>query len=209
MCKQIKKEVLANDKAGKTTLAAAVADRLNSLFPSCYDRPIAASIPMDGFHYTRAHLSSMKEPAMAHHRRGAAFTFDAEAFVRLIESLSKPVTGSSATTVYAPSFDHALKDPVPDSIPISAHTRIVLVEGNYCALDRRPWSDAARLMTELWFVDTPAIVAQARLARRHLASGIVADEVEAWQRACGTDEENARDIRGNRLEVDEVIETIY
>ena len=34
-------------------------------------------IPMDGYHYYRKELDEMEDPAEAHARRGAAFTFDA------------------------------------------------------------------------------------------------------------------------------------
>ncbi len=98
-----------------------------------------------------------------------------------------------------------MKDPVADAITVPPGARIVLVEGNYCGLNRAPWSDAAALMHKLWYIDTPAAVAHARLAKRHLASGIVADEKEAWERATGTDERNAQDIRENRLPSDESI----
>lgn len=185
--------------SGKTTLAAAVSEAVNTI--SCR-QDLAVAIPMDGFHYTRAHLGAMDDPETAIHCRGAAYTFDGEAFLSLIRDLT---SSEPRTTVYAPSFSHEIKDPVERSIPIPASARIVLVEGNYCALDRKPWSDAASLMTRLWYVDCPAVVAHKRLSKRHLKSGIVRDEREAWERATGTDELNARDIRDNLLEVDETV----
>lgn len=162
---------------------------------------IAVDIPMDGFHYSRVHLASMSDPTTAIHRRGAAFTFDSDAFHGLIQQLVR----TPAQSLKAPSFDHAAKDPVEDIIDTPASARIVLVEGNYCALNRRPWSDAASLMTELWYVDVPAKIAQGRVARRHLESGIVVDEKEGWERATGTDEMNARDVRENRLPCHEIL----
>lgn len=158
---------------------------------------------MDGFHFSRARLASMPNAAEAIHRRGAAFTFDGDGFLSLIQSLTAP--GAAERTIYAPSFAHEIKDPVADSIAIPPSAQIVLIEGNYCALNRKPWSDAASLMSKLWYVDTPSEITHLRLAKRHLASGIVADEKEAWERASGTDELNAQDIRNNLLAVDEVI----
>lgn len=156
---------------------------------------------MDGFHLTRAQLRAMPNPDEAAHRRGAAFTFDGEGILTLARSL----TALPRQTVRAPAFDHATKDPVADAIEVNAAARIVLIEGNYCALNREPWKTAAGLMDELWYVDVSSKVAHARLAKRHLASGIVADEQEAWERASGTDELNAVDIRENRLPCSEVI----
>ncbi|KAL1889593.1 hypothetical protein Sste5346_008842 [Sporothrix stenoceras] len=190
--------------SGKTTLGASVAARINE-FESSQDvdsNVIAHAIPMDGFHHSRAHLAAMPNAQEAIHRRGAAFTFDAEGFVDLVKRLR----GHPNETVFAPSFDHALKDPVADSIAIPPTARIVFIEGNYIALNRAPWTEAAAIMDRLWYVNTPADVAVARLAKRHLASGIVADEKEAWERASGTDGMNADDIRANLLPVDEKIE---
>ncbi|KAL3446329.1 P-loop containing nucleoside triphosphate hydrolase protein [Aspergillus insuetus] len=185
--------------SGKSTLAAAVTARINALLPrpDPSRAPVAVALPMDGYHFSRAQLASMPDPATAIHRRGAAFTFDGEGFHALVQALAQPV--DSSKTIFAPSFDHATKDPVADAIAIAPESRIVVLEGNYVALDRAPWKAAAQLMTELWYIDISAAVAHERLARRHLASGIVADETEAWERATGTDELNAQDIRANLL----------
>jgi pantothenate kinase len=91
--------------AGKTTLAAAVTARINQLHPSP-SSPVAVAVPMDGFHYTRAHLATMPDPAEAIARRGAAFTFDADGFLALIRKLS---TSPVSETIRAPSFEHEIK----------------------------------------------------------------------------------------------------
>ncbi|KAL2672738.1 hypothetical protein Neosp_013452 [[Neocosmospora] mangrovei] len=134
--------------SGKSTLARILAARVNAIWKARNQmaESVAVDIPMDGFHYSRVHLASMPDPTTAIHRRGAAFTFDADAFHGLIQQLVRV----PAQSLKAPSFDHAAKDPVKDTIDIPASARIVLVEGNYCTLNRRPWSDAASLMTELW-----------------------------------------------------------
>ncbi len=159
---------------------------------------------MDGYHYSRARLAAMPNPEEAIHRRGAAFTFDAEKFCDLVGKLREPLTAASKT-IYAPSFDHAIKDPVADSIAISVESRIVFLEGNYISLDREPWMSAAQLMDERWFVSVERDVARERLAKRHVASGIVPDAPAAYQRIDSTDGLNADDILDNRLEVDEEI----
>lgn len=88
----------------------------------------ATALPMDGFHLTRAQLSAMPDPELAHARRGAEFTFDGHGFYELVKELRKPVT--SAKTVWAPSFDHALKDPVEKGIEVGPEVRVVVFEGN-------------------------------------------------------------------------------
>lgn len=71
----------------------------------------------------------MPDPENAHARRGAEFTFDGEGFLRLVQDLRKRVTLSSAT-IFAPSFDHAVKDPKENDIAILPSHKIVLFEGN-------------------------------------------------------------------------------
>jgi len=159
---------------------------------------------MDGYHYTRAHLSSMPDPQTAHARRGAAFTFDAPAFLALIRSLREPLTPDSKP-IYAPSFDHAVKDPKEDDIEILPGHRVVVVEGNYLALDEDVWRDAAALFDELWFVEVDFEVAKRRLVRRHVEAGIAKDEEAAERRAVENDLVNGKQIVEKRLKVDEVV----
>jgi pantothenate kinase len=71
----------------------------------------------------------MPDPALAHARRGAEFTFDGEAFLQLVKRLKEPLT-SDTPTIFAPSFDHAIKDPKDNDIPIERTQRIVVLEGN-------------------------------------------------------------------------------
>jgi pantothenate kinase len=188
--------------SGKTTLAAAVAERVNQLGNTNND--FAVCIPMDGYHLSRAQLAAMPDPATAIHRRGAAFTFDAEAFYRLVQRLREPLT-SASSTVYAPSFDHAIKDPVADDIAILPKSRVVIFEGLYLSLGCEPWSSAAALMDERWFIEVDREIARARLVKRHVASGIVPDVAAAEHRVSSTDFLNADDIIENRLPVQEMV----
>ena len=201
-------------RAGKTTLAAKVADKLNTRWRegSAARTPqhaIATFLPMDGYHLTRAQLSAMPDPDTAHARRGAAFTFDAPAFLSLVKKLREPLCPETGT-LYAPSFDHAVKDPVADDIPIRKSARVVVMEGNYLSLGSGApeWKEAAELMDELWFVEVPRETARRRLIQRHVASGIAKDEHEAANRADGNDLINGDEIVAGRREVHEVIQSI-
>ncbi len=160
---------------------------------------------MDGFHLTRAQLSTMADAATAHARRGAEFTFDGAAFARLVGSLRAPV--AAAVVVRAPSFDHAVKDPVEADIAIAPAHRVVVVEGNYVLLDREPWRAAAALFDLRWFVHVDFAVARRRLVARHLAAGIAPDPDAAARRADENDLVNAREIVGLRLPVDDVVQS--
>lgn len=181
---------------GKTTLAALVSSRLNGLHHQHYPgvaTQIASFIPMDGYHLTRAQLSAMPNPAQAHARRGAAFTFDGASFLELVHQLRAPLAPESKT-IYAPSFDHAIKDPVANDIAVPPSARIVVFEGNYLGLNRPPWSEAGSLMDELWYVKVDFDVARRRLVERHVKAGIVKSVQEAERRVEENDLVNGQEI---------------
>lgn len=173
---------------------------------------------MDGYHLTRAQLSALPDPATAHARRGAEFTFDGASFHALVRALREPLPvppplpkpaedGGKLPpgTILAPSFDHAVKDPKADDIPILPSHRIVVLEGNYVALDKEPWRSAAALMDEIWFVEVDFAVARRRLATRHVKAGIVASVEEGDRRAVENDLPNGEEIVKARVRVDEVV----
>ena len=148
---------------------------------------------MDGYHLSRAQLSALPDPATAHARRGAAFTFDGASFLALVRLLRAPLT-TRTLTYFAPSFDHAVKDPVADDIAIPATARVVVFEGNYLSLDRSPWREAAELMDELWFVEVEGERARERLVERHVRTGVAGSREEAARRVEENDLVNGREI---------------
>ncbi|KAL4921190.1 P-loop containing nucleoside triphosphate hydrolase protein [Aspergillus aurantiobrunneus] len=194
--------------SGKTELAILMARRINQIYGAENEGLIAATIPMDGYHLTRAQLAEMPDPEYAIARRGAAFTFDGEKFLALVRALREPLT-SQTQTLHAPSFDHAVKDPVDNDIPIAATRRVIFFEGNYLSLNKEPWSSAARLMDELWFVDVDFDIARQRLVKRHVKAGIAKDEADAEKRANENDLINGREIVDCRLDVQEIIRSFY
>jgi pantothenate kinase len=197
--------------SGKTTLAAIVSTKLNQKHAqqspgTANSNPLSAFIPMDGFHLSRTQLDAMPDPDSAHARRGAAFTFDGKSFLSLVKKLREPICPETST-LYAPSFDHSIKDPVDNDIAISPSVRIVIFEGNYCSLDKEPWNEAAKLMDELWFVDVDFDVARKRLVHRHVKAGIAKDEEDAGKRADENDLVNGKEIVDSRLDVHELIKS--
>lgn len=159
---------------------------------------------MDGYHLTRAQLSAMPDPETAHFRRGAAFTFDAESFVKLVRRVREPLT-QDTQPILAPSFDHAVKDPVEDDITIPPSARIVVFEGNYLSLNKDSWKEIRDLVDESWFAEVDEEVAKERVAQRHFKAGIT-DSVEAGrERAEKLDLVNGREIVKDRGKVDEII----
>ncbi|KAH6641702.1 P-loop containing nucleoside triphosphate hydrolase protein [Chaetomium tenue] len=196
--------------SGKTTLSKRLTAALNARHAahSPTDPPIAAFVPMDGYHHTRAQLDAMPDPATAHARRGAEFTFDGEGFVQLVKRLKEPLTIDS-TTVFAPSFDHATKDPKENDIAIEPTHRIVVLEGNYLLLPHPPWSHAHPLFSLTIFVSVPTSLARTRLAARHVAAGLAATLAEGDRRAVENDLPNGAEVTRllRREAVDEVVES--
>jgi pantothenate kinase len=206
---------------GKSTLAACVRARADALLrrrPLRRQResgaaaeeegqPLAVVLPMDGFHYTRAQLDAFPDPAAAHARRGAPWTFDADAFVAAVG-----VAAAGRSAVAVPSFDHAIKDPVPSAIRIGPAAQVVLVEGNYLLLDEAPWRrlwaggggpggssgpPPPPLCDDTWFVDAPLEAAMAHvLARQTSEMGLSAEEARG--RVEGNDAPNARAVLATR-----------
>ncbi|AES89493.1 phosphoribulokinase/uridine kinase family protein [Medicago truncatula] len=121
--------------AGKSTIAHEVAKRINKLWPektSSFDSQVqppdvAIVIRMDGFHLYRSELDAMKNPEEAHARRGAPWTFNPTRLLTCLKNVR--VHGS----VYAPSFDHGVGDPVQDAIFVNLEHKIIIVEGNFCS----------------------------------------------------------------------------
>lgn len=161
---------------------------------------------MDGYHFSRAQLSAMPNPEEAFARRGAEFTFDGISFLALVRAVRAQTSDPERAIVFAPSFDHAVKDPKADDIPILPSTKVIIFEGNYLSLKKEPWSSAAALMDELWFVEVGFDIARERLVERHVKTGVEASRDEAEKRVTQNDLVNGEEIVRYRIEaVDEVI----
>ncbi|KEF56431.1 uncharacterized protein A1O9_08012 [Exophiala aquamarina CBS 119918] len=211
--------------SGKTTLAACVAHGINNLFHQDYhtrfpnspptsssrtdpSQPdVAFVVPLDGYHLTRKQLSEMPNAEEAIFRRGAAFTFDAQSYLGLVMKLRRPISPETPT-IFAPSFDHAVKDPVSNDIAIPVTARIVIFEGLYTALDEDGWRQAHALMDEIWFVDTDIERATQRVAKRNFAAGISSSFEESLARTKKSDMRNARHVLDARLHVHETIPSV-
>lgn len=150
---------------------------------------------MDGFHYTRNYLDTLPDRIEAHTCRGAAWTLDADGDVALVKKLSISRTANEPVTIFAPSFDHRLRDAVLDAIRIEPEAEIILIEGNWLLLNRDPWKKIKEHVDDMWFVDVDPELALGRVARRHLAAGIEQTWETAVARAESNDLRNANEIR--------------
>jgi pantothenate kinase len=79
----------------------------------------------------------------------------------------------------------------------------VVTEGNYLACDLPGWRDARALMAEVWYVDAPPGVRDARLMRRHVGTGRDPAAARAW--VDGNDRPNAELVAASRDRCDLVV----
>ncbi|KAI4364082.1 hypothetical protein MLD38_020219 [Melastoma candidum] len=191
--------------SGKSTVASEVAQRVNKLWlqkhssfvSQRYPLDVATVLPMDGFHLYRSQLEAMDDPEEAHARRGAPWTFNPKLLLKCIKKLRKE--GS----VYVPSFDHGVGDPVENDIFVSLQHKVVIVEGNYILMEDRDWTEISLLFDEKWFIDVDINKAMQRVLRRHILTG-KPPEIARW-RIDYNDRPNAEMIMTSKKNADLVI----
>ncbi|XXG68143.1 hypothetical protein AAC387_Pa06g1302 [Persea americana] len=183
--------------SGKTTLAAEVVSRVNKYWTqkastiaatdSQLEPPnVAIVLPMDGFHLYRSQLDAMENPEEAHARRGAPWTFDPDLLLKCLNTMR------SEGSVYVPSFDHGVGDPIENDIFVSLQHKVVIVEGNYLFLEEGAWKDISSTFDEKWFLEVDIDKAMQRVLKRHISTGETADV--AKQRIEYNDRPNAEFI---------------
>lgn len=176
--------------SGKSTAAQTVVNLLNR------DElePWAQVLPMDGFHYPQQFLNELPNRDEAFMRRGVDWTFDAAKLLDFVRSL-RQLSTNSTDVIYAPGFDHAMKDPTPDAITIGPKTSLVILEGSWLLLDQHPWDEIPSLVDDTWFIDVEPELARLRIAQRHVQAGIEPDMLHALARADSNDVPNGTRIR--------------
>lgn len=170
--------------SGKSSFAQAVVTHVNQISANGTDREIAIYIGLDGWHLSRSALAAFPDPQEAFARRGAHWTFSATGYVDFVSKLQAPITD---LPIHAPSFSHALKDPVEDDLQVTSSHRIVLIEGLYVFLNVEPWSVAGHLLDERWFLEVDLEVARERLVQRHVKTGVTDNLEDAMLRARDND----------------------
>ncbi|SDC30365.1 Panthothenate kinase [Sanguibacter gelidistatuariae] len=173
---------------GKSTLAAGLVGALNAAGTT------ATCVPMDGFHLAGAELARLGRQD----RKGAPDTFDAAGFVNLLTRLR-----SRTETVYAPSFDRDLEEPIAGAIAVDPCVEVVVTEGNYLLLDDGPWARVRTLLDETWYLDLPDDVRVERLVARHVRHGRTQAAARAW--TLGPDQGNADLVAATRTRRDAAV----
>jgi pantothenate kinase len=170
--------------AGKSSLAGAlalaVAERRG--------REFAVVAPLDGFHLSNETLERLGLRCV----KGAPETFDAAAFVALLQRLRD----EPAAVVLWPDFDRAAEKTVPGAISIGPEAKLVITEGNYLLLERSQWRGVRELLDQVWYVDAPRDVLRGRLIARQLAGG--RSEEEAARHVDESDLRNAELVARTR-----------
>lgn len=151
--------------SGKSTLAGRLADVANRKLPG-----IAAFIPMDGFHLSNAELNARGWKP----RKGAAFTYDARAYVDLLRRYRDP----AAVGGY-PVYCREAHEPIPSTQQVTADTRIIVTEGQYLLRPDPPWSELGEVLDECWWLDVFPEVARRWLMKRDTSVGRSPEEAEA------------------------------
>jgi pantothenate kinase len=193
--------------SGKTTLAHKVASILNSRNGG-NGIEWAKPVPMDGYHLYRKELDAMDDPALAHERRGAPFTFNAKGVIGFVQKVHETSKEKNMEMISCPSFDHAIKDPVEGGVVIYPETRVILFEGLYVLLNCEPWNKIQKYVDDKWFITVNAAVAIDRVAKRHVESGISADLESGIRRASTNDADNGKLIVKISASADVVIKSI-
>lgn len=149
----------------------------------------ACIVPMDGFHLANAELARLGRAS----RKGAEDTFDSAGYACLLERLKRQ---AGDEVIYAPAFHREIEEAIAGEIAVSAHTRLIITEGNYLLLDRGHWSRVFPLLDEVWYVDVDHALRRERLVARHVRYGRERGQAEAWVRQ--SDEPNAELIESTR-----------
>ena len=160
--------------SGKSTFASKLVHILEN----------SIAVPMDGFHYYKQELDLFENPAEAHARRGAYWTFNADKFIQSIKTCISIGSGTF------PSFDHKIGDPIENDIIVNNTHKYVIVEGNYLLLDINPWCNLRELFDMTVFINCDIEELRCRIIKRHIGVGMT--EEVAMQRVDSNDILNAR-----------------
>jgi pantothenate kinase len=172
--------------------------RLARFLVTATEPAVAAVVAQDGFHLPNDVLAETGR----RDRKGAPDTFDAVAFIGLLDRLRH----DPDRLVLAPVFRREIEEVVEDAVPIGPDVDMVVVEGNYLLLDADPWSGIAERLDLALYLDTPADVRRRRLLARQLQTYGSQEAAVQWVER--VDEPNARIVEATQHRADAVVEQL-
>lgn len=176
--------------AGKSTFAAALAERLNQ-----GDGSAAAILSMDGYHFDD---NVLRERGLTG-RKGAPETFDVAGLRHMLQRLRANVEEEIAV----PVFDRALEISRAGAQLVPRAVANLIVEGNYLLLDRSPWCELHSLFDTTVLVSAPQEVLQRRLVERWLGLGFSPEQAQA--KVGDNDVPNGRIVLSGSIDAEFVI----
>jgi len=175
--------------SGKSTLAQQLVDRVNAQHAG-----VAAFIPMDGFHLPNAQLEANGWKP----RKGAAFTYDAHAYVALLRRY-RVLSAEGGYPVYC----RQVHEPIASTQRVTRQTRIIVTEGQYLLSPESPWSELGEVLDECWWLDVPPDVTRRWLMKRDTSVGRTPAEAQAKYE--NNDRLNTAFVLANRRVPDRVV----
>jgi pantothenate kinase len=179
--------------AGKSTLAEALASRLNDR-----ESDRAAILPMDGFHFDDLVLV----PRGLKTRKGAPETFDVAGFCQMLQRLRF----NNEIEIAVPVFDRELEIARGGARVIPSSVRHLIVEGNYLLVDIPPWRQLLPLFDTTVMISAPEEVLRARLTARWQSYRLAPPEVAA--KIEGNDLPNGRFVIKNSADAEFFVQEI-
>ncbi len=173
--------------SGKSTVAEALAERLNARTPG-----IAAVLPMDGYHYDDLYLV----PAGLRPRKGAPDTFDVAGFRHMLARLR----ANDEPQIAVPVFDRSIEIARAGARMIDASVQIIVTEGNYLLLNTAPWSSLQPLYDLTVLIDVPESTLRARLTERWQHYNLTPDQIA--EKLDGNDLPNGRFVMATSIPPD-------
>jgi len=163
--------------SGKSTLSERVEAAVNAAHPGR-----AAILAQDGYHFD----DEVLVPRGWRDRKGAPHTFDVGGLVAMIARLRQE-TGEH---IAVPRFDRTLEIARAGARIIAPEVRLIIVEGNYLALDAAPWTRLAGCFDETAMIRVSEEALERRLLARWRDAGF--EEARIHRQVHGNDMPNVR-----------------
>jgi fructose-1-phosphate kinase PfkB-like protein/pantothenate kinase len=161
---------------GKTILSVLLCRVLHVLS----GQEIAVSLGMDAYHFPNAFLDTQvaieqgKEVPLRQ-MKGRPPSYDVQALVADLRCLRL----SEADEIRLPVYDRGRHDPVPGSLCVRPHHRIIVVEGLHLLRPEPAWQEARACLDFCMLLELPLEACRRRLVTRKIAGGRPPSDVYA------------------------------